>query len=118
MRTLGVPGFGFTPSGYHSTDSAYVRPILPLNAWPYLAKESSVDGVAFCAQLDVVSPQASVRQVSSVVFILSLFFGFSKSNRRFCYFRSGAFFQFVPLACRIRALLLIIVTMLACLGVQ
>src|SRR5207244_13512729 len=56
MKTLGVPGFGFTCSGYHSCDSAYVFPILPLNSWPYLAKESSFDGEGSAARSGRAEP--------------------------------------------------------------
>src|SRR5213593_4404968 len=74
INTLGVPGFGFTCSGYHSTDSAYVRPILPLNSWPYLVKESSFDGSVFCAQAGNVNaaPSAKLKAASTILVFISI----------------------------------------------
>src|SRR5438034_5804140 len=74
INTLGVPGFGCTVSGYHSTDSAYVRPILPLNSWPYLAKESSFDGAAFCAPAGNANtaPSARLKAASSILVFISI----------------------------------------------
>src|SRR5439155_24226176 len=74
INTLGVPGFGFACSGYHSKDSAYVRPILPLNSWPYLAKESSVDGAAVCAPAGNANtaPSARLRTASNFLVFISI----------------------------------------------
>src|SRR5438034_7374874 len=73
INTLGVPGFGCTVSGYHSTDSAYVLPILPLNSWPYLAKESSLDGAAVCAPAGNANATPSARLQVAIAILVFIF---------------------------------------------